>query len=94
MDRPTLVNGGVSRIKSKYSIVILVGTYCNQLPLSYLQIVYKKGHDERKSKYTSLPDPPDVEQAKKVTRQLSDVSRMQNSFAEIFLLELERQKGT
>lgn len=76
------------------TLLCRVGSYCKILPLSYLQIVYKKGHDERKSKYTSLPDPPDVEQAKKVTRQLSDVSRMQNSFVEISLLELERQKGT
>lgn len=39
------------------------------------QIIYKKGHDERKAKYTSLPDPPEVELAKRVAHQRSDVSR-------------------
>lgn len=60
---------------------------CSFLPS--FQIVYKKGHDERKAKFTSLPDPPDVEQAKKVTRQLSDVSRTQTP-----PLQAERQKET
>jgi len=78
VDRTTFANGGVSRIKGKCSDAEVSG-YCECLLPSYFQIVYKKGHDERKSKYTSLPDPPDVEQAKKVTRQLSDVSRMQCS---------------
>lgn len=40
----------------------------------FLQIQYKKGHDERKAKYTSLAEPPDVELAKKVFTQRSDVS--------------------
>lgn len=40
-----------------------------------LQVHYKKGHDERKAKYTSLPDPPEVELAKRVEHQRSDVSK-------------------
>lgn len=39
------------------------------------QVRYKKGHDERKAKYTSLPDPPEVELAKRADHQRSDVSR-------------------
>lgn len=39
-----------------------------------LQINYKKGHHERKAKYTSLADPPEVELARKVDKQRSDVS--------------------
>lgn len=38
------------------------------------QVQYKKGHDERKAKYTSLPDPPEVVLAKTVDQQRSDVS--------------------
>lgn len=37
------------------------------------QVRYKKGHDERKAKYTSLPDPPEVVLAKTVDQQRSDV---------------------
>lgn len=55
------------------SSMLWCSSKCLFLPC--FQIVYKKGHDERKAKFTSLPDPPDVEQAKKVSRQLSDVSR-------------------
>lgn len=66
-------------VLAELRVYVLMLSYCKCLLLSYFQIVYKKGHDERKSKYTPLPDPPDVEQAKKVTRQLSDVSRMQCS---------------
>ena len=40
-----------------------------------LQVQYKKGHDERKAKYTSLADPPEVELAKRVANQRSDVSK-------------------
>ena len=43
------------------------------IPFS-LQIHYKKGHDERKAKYTSLADTPEMELAKKVSNQRSDVS--------------------
>lgn len=39
------------------------------------QVQYKKGHDERKAKYTSLPDPPEMVLAKTVDQQRSDVSR-------------------
>lgn len=71
-----------------------MGSFCKCLLLSCFQIVYKKGHDERKSKYTSLPDPPDVEQAKKVTRQLSDVSRMQfSSFNRNFHFGIREERG-
>lgn len=38
------------------------------------QVHYKKGHHERKAKYTSLADPPEVEMAKKAEEQRSDVS--------------------
>lgn len=38
------------------------------------QVNYKKGHDERKAKYTSLADPPEMELAKKANQQRSDVS--------------------
>lgn len=37
------------------------------------QVVYKKGHDERKRKYTSLADPPELELAKKNFANLSNV---------------------
>lgn len=37
------------------------------------QIVYKKGHNERKAKYTCLADPPEVELAKKNFANRSDV---------------------
>lgn len=37
------------------------------------QIVYKKGHDERKAKYTSLADSPEMELAKKNFANRSDV---------------------
>lgn len=42
--------------------------------LSPTQVHYKKGHHERKAKYTSLADPPEVELAKKAEEQRSDVS--------------------
>lgn len=42
------------------------------------QVKYKKGHDERKAKYTSLPDPPEVMLARTVDQQRSDV-RYRNS---------------
>lgn len=93
VNRTTFVTGGISRGKSKYDVTIAVGSFCKCLLLSYFQIVYKKGHDERKSKYTSLPDPPDVEQARKVTRQLSDVSRMQfSSFNRNFHFGIRQKK--
>lgn len=38
------------------------------------QVKYKKGHNERKAKYTSLADPPEVELARRVADQRSDVS--------------------
>lgn len=38
------------------------------------QINYKKGHKEQKLQFTSLADRPDIEMAKKVSQQLSDVS--------------------
>lgn len=37
------------------------------------QILYKKGHDQRKAKYTSLANPPEMELAKRVAHQRSDV---------------------
>lgn len=37
------------------------------------QVKYKKGHDERKAKYTSLPDPPEMVLARTVDEQRSDV---------------------
>ncbi|MEQ2205322.1 hypothetical protein XENOCAPTIV_017720 [Xenoophorus captivus] len=37
------------------------------------KVKYKKGHDERKAKYTSLPDPPEMELAKRVAHQRSDL---------------------
>lgn len=39
----------------------------------FLQVHYKKGHNERKAKYTSLSDPPEVELARRVANQRSDV---------------------
>lgn len=42
--------------------------------LLLLQVHYKKGHHERKAKYTSLADPPEVELARKADQQRSDVS--------------------
>ena len=40
----------------------------------FLQIKYKKGYDQQKLKFTSLADPPDMELAKRVFTQRSDVS--------------------
>ncbi|CAD7679346.1 unnamed protein product [Nyctereutes procyonoides] len=37
--------------------------------LLFCQIAYKKGHAEQQSQFTTLPDPPDIEFAKKVTNQ-------------------------
>lgn len=47
------------------------------------QVQYKKGHDERKAKYTSLPDPPEVVLAKTVDQQRSDVSRYTLNMSEM-----------
>lgn len=47
-------------------------------PLTW-QVKYKKGHDQRKAKYTSLADPPEVELAKKNFANRSNVSRKQKS---------------
>lgn len=46
------------------------------------QVHYKKGHHERKAKYTSLADPPEVELARKADQQRSDVSRFQITLVE------------
>lgn len=43
------------------------------------QIKYKKGHDERKAKYTSLAEPPEMEQAKKNFTIRSNVSTQANT---------------
>lgn len=43
--------------------------------LLFRQIAYKKGHAEQQSQFTTLPDPPDIEFAKKVTNQVSKVSK-------------------
>lgn len=40
----------------------------------FCQIAYKKGLTEQQTQFTSLPDPPDLEFAKKVTNQVSKVS--------------------
>ncbi|KAJ4921939.1 hypothetical protein JOQ06_021532 [Pogonophryne albipinna] len=37
------------------------------------QISYKKGHDQRKAKFTSLADPPEYELARKAANQRSDL---------------------
>lgn len=54
------------------------------------QVMYKKGHDERKAKYTSLPDPPEVVLARTVDQQRSDV-RYHNPVSPklCFMLDLE-----
>lgn len=39
-----------------------------------LQLEYKKGHEERVSKYTTFVDPPEVILAKKQGQIVSDVS--------------------
>lgn len=52
------------------------------LPVSP-QVQYKKGHDERKAKYTSLPDPPEVVLARTVDQQRSDVSYCNPGFSKI-----------
>jgi hypothetical protein len=44
------------------------------LPFTFCQIAYKKGLTEQQTQFTSLPDPPEVEFAKKVTNQVSKVS--------------------
>lgn len=43
--------------------------------LLFCQIAYKKGLAEQQTQFTSLPDPPDIEFAKKVTNQVSKVSK-------------------
>lgn len=45
------------------------------IPIFYFQIAYKKGHAEQQSQFTTLPDPPEIEFAKKVTNQVSKVSK-------------------
>lgn len=52
----------------EFSVLVNVNSCCDW------QVHYKKGHHERKAKYTSLPDPPEMELAKKVSQQRSDVS--------------------
>lgn len=39
-----------------------------------MQVQYKKSHDEQLAKFTSLANPPEVDLAKKVFAQRSDVS--------------------
>lgn len=51
--------------------LVLIPPLC--VPL-LLQVHYKKGHHERKAKYTSLADPPELELARKADQQRSDVS--------------------
>lgn len=40
----------------------------------FLKVEYKKGHEERVSKYTAFVDPPEVLLAKKQAQIVSDVS--------------------
>lgn len=52
--------------------VIAHGGMCSPPP----QLEYKKGHEERISKYTTFVDPPEVILAKKQGQIVSDVSTM------------------
>lgn len=60
------------------------------------QVQYKKGHNERKAKYTSLPDPPEVVLAKTVDQQRSDVScpnlLLGSGFGVAFILRINLNK--
>lgn len=56
-------------MKNRVHFQMLMG-----IPAFYFyQIAYKKGLTEQQTQFTSLPDPPDVEFAKKVTNQVSKV---------------------
>lgn len=44
------------------------------IPFFFIQVEYKKGHEERVSKYTSVTDTPDVLLAKNQGKIVSDVS--------------------
>lgn len=55
------------------------------------QIQYKKGHHERKAKYTSLADPPEMELARKVDQQRSDVSKNHFIKLALYIYRLVRQ---
>lgn len=59
---------------------------CTVIPILYVnfnisvsQVKYKKGHDERKAKYTSLADTPEMELAKKNFANRSNVSKNHKS---------------
>lgn len=44
------------------------------IPFFFIQVEYKKGHEERVSKYTAVTDTPDVLLAKNQGKIASDVS--------------------
>lgn len=44
------------------------------IPFFFIQVQYKKGHEERMSKYTTVTDAPDVLLAKNQGKIVSDVS--------------------
>lgn len=44
------------------------------IPFFFIQVEYKKGHEERVSKYTTVMDTPDVLLAKNQGKIASDVS--------------------
>ena len=52
--------------------IIIYGSFASLL---FWQIAYKKGLAEQQAQFTPLPDPPDIEFAKKVTNQVSKVRK-------------------
>lgn len=66
-DFPFLLNNPCKFIKSSRGQIKL-------LCCLSLQLEYKKGHEERVSKYTTFVDPPEVILAKKQGQIVSDVS--------------------
>lgn len=53
------------------------------------QLEYKKGHEERVSKYTTFVDPPEVILAKKQGQIVSDVSLFFNFFLNDVLKDID-----
>ncbi|KAJ8784228.1 hypothetical protein J1605_008379 [Eschrichtius robustus] len=58
----------------------------------FSKIAYKKGHTEQQTQFTSLPDPPDIEFAKKVTNQVSKFSSMFNVLQRKYQEDFEKMK--
>lgn len=65
-----------SNVSGSFLLVLIHSELCRAacIYFMFLQVEYKKGHDERVSKYTAFVDPPEVLLAKKQGQIVSDVS--------------------